>query len=266
MQDRKPISTSLLVNYKLSSSKSSSNEAKKMEVSRVVYVSVMGKPYVCLDMHKTRHCISQSIVTCKILLYIVYKQLFGFKGYWKNLGISSRRLLCIVIARVPCILQEIQTFILGQNTQVFNITLFKKQQRKEVQTCRRFTPKTTQQMLCQSRSILKNLHGVYPLMANWKRKQHGITKKKKWCKDMIGSIKIFKWENCWKVSLTSAGLLCCFALLCYKSKSCGPISNIPKSYLLFFLFAELMGDKLREKKLSFHYSCCNFFDYQKKCF
>jgi len=42
MQDCKPISTLLPVNFKLSSSMSPSNEAERMEMSRVPYVSVVG--------------------------------------------------------------------------------------------------------------------------------------------------------------------------------------------------------------------------------
>jgi len=42
MQDCKPISTSLPINYKLSSSMSPSNEAERIEMSRVPYASAVG--------------------------------------------------------------------------------------------------------------------------------------------------------------------------------------------------------------------------------
>lgn len=42
MQDCKPISTPLLVNYMLSLSMSPSNEAKRMNMSRVSYASTVG--------------------------------------------------------------------------------------------------------------------------------------------------------------------------------------------------------------------------------
>ena len=42
MQDSKPISTPLPVNFKLSSSMSLSNETEKMEMSRVPYASAVG--------------------------------------------------------------------------------------------------------------------------------------------------------------------------------------------------------------------------------
>ena len=42
MQDNKPISTPFLINFKLSSSISPSNETKRMEISRVPYASIVG--------------------------------------------------------------------------------------------------------------------------------------------------------------------------------------------------------------------------------
>jgi ATP-binding cassette subfamily B (MDR/TAP) protein 1 len=42
MQDCKLISTPLPINFKLSSSMSTSNEAERMEMSQVPYASVMG--------------------------------------------------------------------------------------------------------------------------------------------------------------------------------------------------------------------------------
>jgi len=42
MQDCKPISTPLFVNFKLSSGMSHSNEAERMEISRVPYASAVG--------------------------------------------------------------------------------------------------------------------------------------------------------------------------------------------------------------------------------
>ena len=42
MQDSKPISTPLPVNFKLSSSMSPSNETERMEMSRVPYASIVG--------------------------------------------------------------------------------------------------------------------------------------------------------------------------------------------------------------------------------
>jgi len=58
MQDCKPISTPLPVNFKLSSSMSPSNEAERMEMSRVTVRISSGKFNVCHDMYKTRHCTS----------------------------------------------------------------------------------------------------------------------------------------------------------------------------------------------------------------
>ncbi|KZV36174.1 hypothetical protein F511_29176 [Dorcoceras hygrometricum] len=42
MQDSKPISTPLPVNFKLSSEMCSNNEAERMEMSRIPYASVVG--------------------------------------------------------------------------------------------------------------------------------------------------------------------------------------------------------------------------------
>ena len=42
MHDCKPVSTPLLVNYKLSSSKSPSNEVERMELSQTPYASAIG--------------------------------------------------------------------------------------------------------------------------------------------------------------------------------------------------------------------------------
>ena len=59
MQDSKPISTPLPVNFKLSSSMSPSNEAKRMEMSRVPYASAMGS--LMFAMICTRPDITQAV-------------------------------------------------------------------------------------------------------------------------------------------------------------------------------------------------------------
>src|ERR1044072_1031968 len=61
MQDCKPISTPLLVNYKLSSSMNPSNEAEMMEMSRVPYASAVGS--LMYAMICTRSDIAQAIGT-----------------------------------------------------------------------------------------------------------------------------------------------------------------------------------------------------------
>jgi ATP-binding cassette subfamily B (MDR/TAP) protein 1 len=59
MQDSKPISTPLLINFKLSSSISPSNEAERMEMSRVPYASVVGS--LMFSMICTRPDIAQAV-------------------------------------------------------------------------------------------------------------------------------------------------------------------------------------------------------------
>lgn len=58
MHDCKPISTPLLINYKLSLSVSHVNETKKMKLSQIQYVSVVGSLMFVMILYKTRHCTS----------------------------------------------------------------------------------------------------------------------------------------------------------------------------------------------------------------
>jgi len=59
MQDCKPISTPLPINFKLSSSMSPSNEAERMEMSRVPYASAVGS--LMFAMIRTRLDIAQVV-------------------------------------------------------------------------------------------------------------------------------------------------------------------------------------------------------------
>ena len=59
MQDCKPISTPLPINFKLSSSMSPSNEAERMEMSRVLYASAVGS--LMFAMVCTRPNIAQAV-------------------------------------------------------------------------------------------------------------------------------------------------------------------------------------------------------------
>jgi len=59
MQDYKPISTPLPINFKLSSSMSPSNEAERMEMSRVLYASAVGS--LMFAMICTRPDIAQAV-------------------------------------------------------------------------------------------------------------------------------------------------------------------------------------------------------------
>ena len=59
MQDCKPISTPLPINYKLSSSMNPSNEAERIEMSRVPYASMVGS--LMYAMICTRPDIAQAV-------------------------------------------------------------------------------------------------------------------------------------------------------------------------------------------------------------
>ena len=59
MQDSKPISTPLFINFKLSSSMSPNNEAERMEMSRVSYASAVGS--LMFAMICTRPDITQAV-------------------------------------------------------------------------------------------------------------------------------------------------------------------------------------------------------------